>query len=275
MQPARLNSSVFELLTQCYVLAACMSERQRLYECRAPVADLDTVTISSIVRVLELQAEVERLAGLEGGDALRQTVGSLTMSLRDKIGEANATQLRDISREYGLSGLDPSSLHEACSAVLNAGAPSPGILDSLGRFVFILALSTVATAAVGAPVAAVLSHQAVGMKMLDEAVTTFCSVAIVEGVVRYDDFRRSTASAAPEIRTLPRDAARESLSRTAKVDEILEAARRRVQDQKFERIVPKHKLDEEPTPTRRPPATNPPRQRPGDPPGRSFPAPGR
>jgi len=46
-------------------------------------------------------------------------------------------------------------------------------------------VATLAAAGIGAPVAALVTNQPIGYKMLDEAIVTFSSVAIAEGVVEW------------------------------------------------------------------------------------------
>jgi hypothetical protein len=56
-------------------------------------------------------------------------------------------------------------------------------MEHLWNAAFMVGLTTLATAAVGAPLAALATHQLIGQKIVEDAVVTFTSVALVEATL--------------------------------------------------------------------------------------------
>jgi hypothetical protein len=57
----------------------------------------------------------------------------------------------------------------------------PSEIEHVWNIAFMVGVATIAAAAVGAPLAALATNQAIGQKVLEDAILTFTSIALVEG----------------------------------------------------------------------------------------------
>lgn len=191
MQP-KLNAAIFELTAETFVMSHCHRERERLRSLGEDEAlrELDEVARRIHNRILELQATVEKAARDEGGDdEFNRSVNALLSDRRLLIDTSSKENLCALAVDLGVSAqVTPSSLREVCS-----GGDDPSLLDSIGRFLLLLAVSTLVAAGVGAPLAAAATHQAIGSKMLEDAIATFCGVGITEGAMAYHDLEKRRA----------------------------------------------------------------------------------
>ena len=70
----------------------------------------------------------------------------------------------------------------------------PSEWEHLWNAAIMVGLTTLATAAVGAPLAALVTHQVVGQKILEDAIETFTSVALVEAALEVRNHRKHHGS---------------------------------------------------------------------------------
>jgi hypothetical protein len=87
--------------------------------------------------------------------------------------EAQLSDRQDLSESI-------TSLLENIQSVF-AEPDRPREMEHVWNIAFMVGVSTIAAAAVGAPLAALATNQAIGQKVLEDAILTFTTIALVEG----------------------------------------------------------------------------------------------
>ena len=175
-----LEVLTFDLILEVYELAARMKVREQLSNSGnyAAVNELTEAANASSIRILELSNLIEAAAKTSRG-AFGGSVNSLLQQLPLNLGESTRVQLQAFEEALGLPA--GATIYDLRTKTNTGIEPSqPG---DLWKIAFMVGLATIAAAGIGAPLAAIATEQAIGQKVLEEAIITFGSVVIVETAI--------------------------------------------------------------------------------------------
>jgi hypothetical protein len=154
------------------------------------LSDKLTTAVGDLAELRKQRSEL-----LDAGEAAG--ADQLNASLTDCSIEILELRLQLMEKER-LS--DSQNLHDAITSLLQdlrpvlAASDRPSEWEHLWNAAVMVGLTTLATAVFGAPLAALATHQLVGQKMLEDAIETFTSVALVEAALEVRNHRKRRGS---------------------------------------------------------------------------------
>lgn len=176
-----LEALVFDLILEVYELSARMKASEQLsnFGNYAVAHEQMLAANASSARILELSSRIEAVAGSNGRAVFGISVDSLLQQLPRNLGASTKVQLQAFEEALGLpAGATIYTLRTKANTGIERSQS-----EELWKIAFMVGLATIAAAGVGAPLAALATHQAIGQKVLEEAIITFGSVAIVETAI--------------------------------------------------------------------------------------------
>ena len=171
-----LDALVAELIAEMYAQSQRLKAIKRLRNSgNSPSSDELRAANSGSARIMKFSNQIESECQRTGRGDFGRSVPSLLQQLPVNLDEATTVQLQASEEALGLpAGVTIYALRTKAST----GEPSQS--ENLWKLAFMVGLATIAAAGVGAPLAALATNQAIGPKVLEEAIITFASVAIAE-----------------------------------------------------------------------------------------------
>jgi hypothetical protein len=171
-----LDALVAELIAEMYAQSQRLKAIKRLRNSgNSPSSDELRAANAGSARIMKFSNQIESECQRTGRGDFGRSVPSLLQQLPVNLDEATTVQLQASEEALGLpAGVTIYALRTKAST----GEPSQS--ENLWKLAFMVGLATIAAAGVGAPLAALATDQAIGPKVLEEAIITFASVAIAE-----------------------------------------------------------------------------------------------
>jgi hypothetical protein len=188
-----------DLVWELYKLAAYTAAKKQLIDSgnlsdARELQDEASATAHGILTLSgRIQQESEKLGHTEFGKSVHSLLQQLPLR-PDKSTEAALGRLEEALEDSTVATLRASvnTLHKARES------------EHVYRVASVTGLATIAAAGVGAPLAALITKEAIGTKILEAAVSTFTSVAFVEIGIETKDHLERHRSAPSTTTPLPR-----------------------------------------------------------------------